>query len=129
LQLMLASKQSDNRAAEVSSLSRGVKLLAKELGIPILVLSQFSRSFSQEKDAGKKSDDDKLPKMRHLKESSSIEQDSHVVLLMHRECEVNTPSYQRANARVVVSKQRSGSSGVICELSFNEETQCFTDKA
>lgn len=124
LQLMLAARQSDNRAAEVSSVSRGVKLLASELAVPIVVLSQYSRAYSHRQD---KSDGaGRLPKMSDLKESSSIEQDSHTVLLMHRECDPSTPVERQRITQVVVAKQRSGRRNVTVELAFQPETQLFS---
>ena len=112
LQLMTGStsgsqKKFENRTQEVSSISRGLKALAKELGIPVLALSQLSRGSEQRTG-------DKKPLLSDLRESGSIEQDADVVAFIHRE-----EYYDRENedlkgkAEIIVAKQRNGPTGSI----------------
>jgi len=74
---MTSGKKVENRQQEVSEFSRSLKLLAKELGVPIVALSQLNR--------GPENSPDKKPELSHLRESGSLEQDADIVLLLHRE--------------------------------------------
>ncbi len=107
LQLMSGRGRFDNRVQEISALSRGLKLLAKELGVPMLVLSQLSR-------APEMRPGDHRPQLSDLRESGSIEQDADVVAFIFRE-EVYKPDREdlRGQAELMLSKQRNGPTGKI----------------
>jgi replicative DNA helicase len=120
LQLMSSRSRHENRNQEVSALSRGLKLLAKELRVPMLVLSQLSR-------APETRQGDHRPQLSDLRESGSIEQDADVVLLLHREdyYRMSEPDFQPDNiAEVIVAKQRNGPTGTI-KLTFSSKTTRF----
>jgi replicative DNA helicase len=107
LQLMSGRGRFENRVQEISSLSRGLKLLAKELDLPIMVLSQLSR-------APENRPGDHRPQLSDLRESGSIEQDADVVAFVFRE-EVYKPEREdlRGVAELLLSKQRNGPTGKI----------------
>lgn len=105
LQLMNSDKRTDSRQQEVSEISRGVKLLAKEFGIPVLALSQLNRGSEQRSD--------KKPAISDLRESGSLEQDADVVLLLHREEMYEKESPRAGEADVIIAKQRSGPTGTV----------------
>lgn len=105
LQLMNSDKKTDSRQQEVSEISRGVKLLAKEFGIPVLALSQLNRGSEQRSD--------KKPAISDLRESGSLEQDADVVLLLHREEMYEKESPRAGEADVIIAKQRSGPTGTV----------------
>ncbi|MGP8261017.1 MAG: replicative DNA helicase [Acidobacteriaceae bacterium] len=127
LQLMTGTNPSgkrgfENRTQEVSSISRGLKALAKEMRVPVLALSQLSRGSEQR--AG-----DKKPLLSDLRESGSIEQDADVVAFIHRE-----EYYDRDNedvkgqAEIIVAKQRNGPTGII-KLAFRADYTRFENLA
>jgi replicative DNA helicase len=94
-----------NRVQEVSDISRGLKMLAKELNIPILALSQLSRSVD--------SREDKRPMLSDLRESGSIEQDADIVMFVHREEMYHKETKKRNIGDILISKHRNGETGAI----------------
>ncbi len=108
LQLLPGPRRTDNRVQEVSDISRGLKLLAKELAVPVVALSQLSRE--PEKRA------DKRPQLSDLRESGSIEQDSDVVLLLYRDDLYDEHSPDAGLLEVRVAKHRNGSCGGVIKL-------------
>ena len=105
IQLMNASRKLDARQQEVSEISRAIKLLAKELEIPVIALSQLNRSSEQRAD--------KRPSLSDLRESGAIEQDADIVLLIHREEVHDMESPRAGEADIIVAKNRSGPTGNI----------------
>jgi len=124
LQLMEGrSKSSDNRVQEVSEITRALKALARELNIPVLALSQLSRAVEIEKPP--------IPKLAHLRESGSIEQDADVVIFIYREYMYKRDDVdpdKRNMADIIIAKHRNGPTGR-CQLIFNEEKVRFENKA
>ena len=117
LQLLTApDKAKESRQVEVSTISRGIKALARELNVPIVALSQLNR--------GPEGRDGNRPRLSDLRESGSLEQDADVVLLLHREeyYHVQDPSWKDQNpdkvgtAELIIAKQRNGPTGVITLL-------------
>jgi len=110
----------ENRVQEVSAISRGLKAMAKELHVPVIALSQLSRSNEKR--------DDKRPMLSDLRESGSIEQDADVVAFIHRESyydrsEEMTES-DRAKSELILAKQRNGPTGTV-HLNFVSRFTCF----
>ena len=119
LQLMSSGKKVESRQLEVSEFSRQIKLLAKELEVPVVALSQLNRGPEQRKDG--------VPQVSDLRESGSLEQDADIVLLVHREDMYNRddPSV-KGMADIYVAKHRNGETGKI-ECVFQGHYSRFTD--
>jgi len=105
LQLMSSPKRVENRQQEVSDMSRGLKLLAKELHVPVIGVAQLNRSPEQRSD--------KRPLLADLRESGAIEQDSDVVILLHREDAYDRESPRAGEADFIVAKHRNGPTAVV----------------
>lgn len=117
LQLMQAAGRSDgNRVQEVSEISRGLKLIARELNVPVIALSQLSRSVE--------SRSPQIPQLSDLRESGSIEQDADIVMFIYREAYYN-PETERDNITdLIIAKHRNGPTGKV-ELYFHPERLRF----
>ncbi len=105
IQLMQVPNNRENRTNEISEISRSLKALAKELKVPIIALSQLSRTLESRQD--------KRPIMSDLRESGSIEQDADVVLFVYRDDYHNKESVSQGTAEIIIAKQRSGPTGKI----------------
>jgi replicative DNA helicase len=118
LQLMTSGKRVESRQQEVSEFSRAIKLLAKELEVPVIALSQLNRGPEQRTD--------KKPMLSDLRESGSIEQDSDVVLLVHRP-DLYEPETERAGeADLILAKHRNGQPGTVA-VAFQGRYSRFAD--
>ncbi|WP_375486071.1 replicative DNA helicase [uncultured Jatrophihabitans sp.] len=118
LQLMTSGKRVESRQQEVSEFSRATKLLAKELEVPVVVLSQLNRSSEQRTD--------KKPMLSDLRESGSIEQDSDMVLLVHRP-DLYEPETERAGeADLIIAKHRNGPTATVA-VAFQGRYSRFAD--
>lgn len=120
LQLMSSPRRSENRQVEVSELSRGLKILARELDCPVVALSQLNRQLEYRQD--------KRPMLADLRESGSIEQDADVVVFLYRDEAYNPESDQRGVVEVLVSKHRNGPTG-IARLAFLDHFVKFANMA
>ncbi len=118
LQLMSGSnrRSSENRVQEISEISRGLKLIARELDVPVIALSQLSRSVEAR--------DPKIPMLSDLRESGSIEQDADIVMFLYREDYYNKETDRQNITDLILAKHRRGATGEI-ELFFDKERVRF----
>jgi len=116
LQLMQVSGTKENRATEISEISRSLKALAKELQVPVIALSQLNRAVEQRTD--------KKPVMSDLRESGAIEQDSDLILLIYRDEVYDPNTTRRGVADIIIAKQRNGPIGEV-QLTFLGEYTRF----
>jgi replicative DNA helicase len=123
LQLLTPNEKSTMRQEQVSSISRDLKLIAKEFNITVVALAQLSREVEKRPD--------KRPKMSDLRESGSMEQDADIILLLYRDeyylsKEEKRPEAQQSLAEIVQAKFKEGATGVY-DLSFIPEYMYFSD--
>jgi replicative DNA helicase len=105
IQLMTSGKKVESRQQEVSEFSRALKLLAKELNVPVVAISQLNRNSEKS--------DNKVPEISQLRESGSLEQDADVVILLHREAMFEREHPRAGEADLILAKQRNGPTGTI----------------
>lgn len=117
LQLMNSGRRIDNRVNEISEITRQLKLMAKELDIPVITLSQLSRAVE--------SRTDKRPLLSDLRESGSIEQDADIVMFLYRDAYYNKDTPDPTLAECIVAKNRHGETGTV-NLRFSGQYQLFT---
>lgn len=115
LQLMNANRVSASRQADISEISRSLKMLAKELGVPIIALSQLSRAPEQR--------EDHRPMLSDLRESGSIEQDADMVMFLYRDDYYNPETDKKNVAEVILAKNRAGSTGTVELLWLGQYTK------
>ena len=104
LQLMQGSGRTDSRQQEISEISRSLKIMAKELGVPVIALSQLSRAVEARQD--------KRPMLADIRESGSIEQDADIVMFIYRDDYYNPDSQDKNMAEVILAKHRAGETGM-----------------
>jgi replicative DNA helicase len=117
---MSTPKRGENRQVEVSELSRGLKVLARDLDVPVLALSQLNRSLEYLAD--------KRPMLTDLRESGALEQDADVVAFIYRDDTYHPDSSEKGVAEIIVAKHRNGPTGKI-RLAFMEHLTKFTNMA
>jgi replicative DNA helicase len=120
LQLMTSGKRVESRQQEVSEFSRSLKLLAKELGVPVIAISQLNRGPEQRVD--------KKPMLSDLRESGSLEQDADMVILLHREDAYERESPRAGEADFIVAKHRNGPTQTVT-VAFQGHYSRFVDMA
>lgn len=117
LQLMNSGRRIDNRVNEISEITRQLKLMAKELNVPVITLSQLSRAVE--------SRTDKRPMLSDLRESGSIEQDADIVMFLYRDAYYNKDTAEPTLAECIVAKNRHGETGTV-NLRFSGQYQLFS---
>ncbi len=120
LQLMSTPGRPESRQVEVADLSRGLKILARELDCPVVALAQLNRQLEYRQD--------KRPMLADLRESGSIEQDADVVMFIYRDESYNTETDQRGTAEIIVAKHRNGPTGNV-RLAFLDHFTKFANMA
>jgi len=118
LQLMDSTSKSDNRVVVISEITRQLKVMAKELNVPVILLSQLSR--------GVESRTDKRPMLSDLRESGSIEQDADIVLFLYRDAYYNKESTRQNISECIVAKNRHGETGTV-ELIWDGQYTRFSN--
>ncbi|MDD3562252.1 MAG: DnaB-like helicase C-terminal domain-containing protein, partial [Candidatus Cloacimonetes bacterium] len=117
LQLMGLTKDRDNRQQEISEISRSLKVLAKDMKIPVIALSQLNRMLENR--------EDKRPRLADLRESGAIEQDADLVMFIYRDDYYNPDTTEKPGiAEIIIGKNRHGSTGRV-ELGFEKEFTLF----
>lgn len=120
LQLMQVSRTTENRATEIAEISRSLKALAREIGCPIIALSQLNRALELRQD--------KTPMMSDLRESGAIEQDADLIMFIYREEVYDEETEKKGLADIIIGKHRNGPTGKV-ELRFRGEHTNFENKA
>jgi replicative DNA helicase len=120
LQLLRTDARTDNRVQAIGEISRGLKILARELNVPVIALSQLSR--------GVESRTDKRPMLSDLRESGALEQDADVVMFLYRDEIYNPDSPDRGTAEILIAKHRNGPTGM-CRLAFLDRYTKFANMA
>src|SRR5262249_42987602 len=120
LQLMSSPRRVENRQQEVSEMSRSLKLLSKEIDVPVVAISQLNRGRGQR--------NDKRSLLSDLRESGSIEQDSDVVILLHREDAYERESPRAGEADMIIAKHRNGPTATVT-VAFQGHYSRFVDMA
>jgi replicative DNA helicase len=115
---MLAERGTGNRVLEISEISRNLKIMAKELGVPVIVCAQLNR--------GPESRDNKRPMLSDLRDSGAIEQDADVVMFLYREDYYKESVEKHNRAEIIFAKNRHGSIGKI-EVGFEKKYTRFYD--
>ncbi len=117
LQLMVPKTSSDNMVQQITEISRSLKMLSKELAVPVLAISQLNRAVEHRTD--------KKPQLADLRESGAIEQDADVVMFIYREDKAKDNTDRKNQADIIIAKHRNGPVGKV-PLYFNEEFASFT---
>ncbi len=117
---LLEGRANDTRINQISEISRGIKLLARELDVPVIALSQLSRAVESRQD--------KRPMLSDLRESGSLEQDADIVMFIYRDDYYNPDSEKAGIAEILISKQRNGPIGTV-ELLFQSNITKFKNPA
>lgn len=120
IQLMRVPGTKENRTNEVAEISRSLKALAKELGVPVVALSQLNRSLEQR--------DNKRPRMSDLRESGSIEQDADLIVFIYRDDVYNSESAHPGTAELIIGKHRQGALGTV-RVAFQGQYARFVNLA
>jgi len=115
LQLMTTGGRNENRVQEVSAISRNLKILARELGVPVLAAAQLSRAVEQRAD--------KDPQLSDLRESGSLEQDADIVMFIHRPEMYEKDELKKSVAQIKIAKHRNGPTGMVELIFLGDQTR------